>query len=154
GLMLTYENLTGDLSDVNYSSMRAGWVEFHRNVMTWQDMIIQQMCKPTFQIFAQYAGIRGLYTKPIRAQWIPPRREMLDVVKETDAIIKLMAAGLLPFTDALIEMGKDPEKVINQLQKDVEKLDKLNLNFSWTQDQNPVGAGGNEATGSEDFSLN
>lgn len=151
GLLITYESLTGDLSDVNYSSMRAGWLEFSRNVMSWQDLIIQQLCKPVFRQFSQYAGIRGLYKKDIRAQWIPPRREMLDVVKETDAIIRLIQAGLLPFTDALIEMGKDPEKVIEQLKKDVEKLTALNLSFSWMQDV--IAGVGNEA-GSQDFGLN
>ena len=40
GYGVTYEALTGDLSNVNFSSGRMGWLEFHRNVTSWQDKVL------------------------------------------------------------------------------------------------------------------
>src|ERR1700743_1673060 len=50
GLGITYEQLTGDLSQVNYSSLRAGLVEFRRTIDTlrWQ-VFMPQFCVPVWK---------------------------------------------------------------------------------------------------------
>jgi lambda family phage portal protein len=50
GLGVTYEQLTGDLSQVNYSSLRAGLLEFRRTIETirWQ-VIIPKLCIPIWK---------------------------------------------------------------------------------------------------------
>jgi len=47
GAGITYEQLTGDLSQVNYSSIRAGTLEFRRMVEQWQWLtFIPMFCEP------------------------------------------------------------------------------------------------------------
>jgi lambda family phage portal protein len=45
GLGITYEALTGDLSNVNFSSGRMGWLELYRNIADWTGNMVQpQLC--------------------------------------------------------------------------------------------------------------
>ena len=56
---ITYEALTGDLSNTNFSSARMGWIEFSRNVDRWRwNMLIPAMKKMEgwFLEAAQLAG--------------------------------------------------------------------------------------------------
>jgi capsid protein len=51
-LGVPYEALTGDLSNVNFSSGRMGWLEFQRSLAAWQwDMFIPQFCGSVEQWF-------------------------------------------------------------------------------------------------------
>jgi lambda family phage portal protein len=47
---VTYEQLTGDLTQVSYSSIRAGLLEFRRRVESLQHgVIVHQLCRPIWQ---------------------------------------------------------------------------------------------------------
>ncbi|MCU0971901.1 MAG: phage portal protein, partial [Gammaproteobacteria bacterium] len=52
GVGLTYELLTGDLSQVNYSSIRAGLIEFRRRMeaLQWQ-LLVPGLCAPVWRRF-------------------------------------------------------------------------------------------------------
>jgi capsid protein len=47
GVGLTYEQLTSDLTEVNYSSIRAGLIEFRRKAAQIQHhLMVYQFCRP------------------------------------------------------------------------------------------------------------
>ena len=47
GMEVTYEQLTGDLTNVNFSSIRAGLIEFRRRCEAFQNnIIVHQFCRP------------------------------------------------------------------------------------------------------------
>jgi lambda family phage portal protein len=47
---ITYEMLTGDLTQVNYSSIRAGLLEFRRRCEALQHgVIVHQLCRPIWR---------------------------------------------------------------------------------------------------------
>src|SRR5262249_35547454 len=47
GFDVPYESLTQDYSQVNFSSGRMGWLEFHRNIEQWRwHMMIPNFCDP------------------------------------------------------------------------------------------------------------
>ena len=53
---VTYEQLTGDLTQVNYSSIRAGLLEFRRRCEALQHgVIVHQLCRPIWQVFIEQA---------------------------------------------------------------------------------------------------
>ena len=53
--------VSGDLEGANYSSMRAGLVEFRRRLESWQwGIIIPQLCDPLWRRFVQVAVLAGL----------------------------------------------------------------------------------------------
>ena len=80
GVGLTYELLTGDLSQVNYSSIRAGLIEFRRRMeaLQWQ-VIVPGLCQPVWSRFVTLAQVAGkLPEGPITAEWTAPRFEAVD----------------------------------------------------------------------------
>lgn len=129
GMGISYEAYTGDLSNVNFSSGRMGWIEFHRNVEDWQwNMLIPMMCNRVWKWFTQAAFLSGLIpNKDIGVIWTPPRREMIDPVKETQALVKQVRAGLLSWQDAVRQLGYSPEEILAQLIADAKAFDEAKL---------------------------
>ncbi len=60
GLGLTYEKFTGDLSGVNYSSIRAGNLEFQRQCLQVINQVIAfQLCQPVARYWLSQAVLSG-----------------------------------------------------------------------------------------------
>lgn len=119
GANLTYHLLTGDLRDANYSSLRAGNIEFRRGIEQDQwHLIIPQLCRPVWNMFIQQAVLGGLLpTTAIgaKAQWTPPRAELVDPMKDTLALIAQVRAGFMTMPQAIAEMGYDPRKQVAEI---------------------------------------
>lgn len=115
--LVTYEALTNDLTGVNFSSGRMGWLESHRQYAQWQQFVVIPMfCQEIWSHFLFAAGLRGIYTgEAIVAEWTPPRREMIDPVKEAHGMQMLIRAGIASRSDIVRQMGADPEKVIAEI---------------------------------------
>lgn len=109
GLGVTYEQLTGDLSQVNYSSYRAGNLEFRALVerLRWQ-LMINQFCAPVWKRFMSVGFASGALRRPdVRAEWVAPPWQSIDPVKEADAALTEMRTGGKTLRDYLTEKGKD-----------------------------------------------
>lgn len=132
GYGTTYEMLTGDLSNVNFSSGRMGWIEFQRSVEDWQEqMLVPMLCDKVWQWFMNAAYITGkVRTTNISASWTPPRREMIDPAKETTAMIEKVKAGLISWPEALRLMGYDPDMTFDEIKEWVKKVDEAKLVLS------------------------
>lgn len=123
GLNITYESLTGDLAEVNFSSARMGWQEFGRSVDSWRwQLIIPRLCHGIATWFADFSGIPDL-----RHEWTPPARMIVDPVREIPAIKAAIRAGLMTQSEAIREQGYDPEQLLNEMAADNALLDKLGL---------------------------
>jgi len=130
GLGVPYEVLTNDLTKVNFSSGRLGWLEFQRSLATWQwTMFIPQFCEPAGQWFLQAAAMSGVDVTGATFQWTPPRREMIDPATEVPAIRDAIRAGLQTPSGAVRERGDDPDKFFAEWAADAATLDKLGLIF-------------------------
>jgi len=124
GLGITYESMTGNLAKVNFSSGRMGWLEMHRNVVTWaNNIMIAQMMRPTFTWFTNAIELMGESTKDMRAVHTPPRREMIDPVKETQALKTAVRSGFKTQSQALRELGFDPDTFYEEKMADDKTLD-------------------------------
>lgn len=118
GIGITYEGMTGDLSNVNFSSGRMGWLEFQRNVNHWQwNIMIPKFCQVTWGWFLQAAFLKGLIAvdKDVPATWTPPRREMIDPVKETDAMSLAVRNGFNSWHNTVKELGYNPEDIMEEI---------------------------------------
>lgn len=134
GLGVPYELLTGDLKGVNFSSGRMGWLHFARRVDVWQwRMLIPQLCERAWQWFMEaQALLPGAVLGDARAEWVPPRRDMVDPAAEVDVIKARMRLGLLPPDDALREMGyTDPDEILQRYAANMARLDELGLVFDY-----------------------
>lgn len=143
GWGVTYEQMTGDLSQVNYSSMRAGRLEFQRLVeaFRWQ-VLIPGLCDPIFRRFVDTAYLAGVISKPdAAAQWTPPKFDLVDPLKETEALVAQVRAGLITLDEAIRLLGYDPEAQIEAIAAMNAKLDAAGIKL----DSDPrvtTGAGG------------
>lgn len=134
GYGVTYEMMTGDLSNVNFSSGRMGWIEFHRLITRMQDLIfVPQMCTPIWDWFMEAAvvSVQLRESQVVNATWTSPRREMIDPVKEVQGLKEQARSGFLPWQEIVRSMGYDPEEVIEQLKADKALFTEAGLQFEW-----------------------
>lgn len=129
GMGITYEALTGDLSQVNFSSGRMGRLEMDRNVTAWQWlMMIPQVCQPLGDRILREARLAtGDSFDGVRIEWTPPRREIIDPAREIPAIKEAIRGGLLSQSQAIREMGNDPERVLQEIADDAATLRRLGI---------------------------
>ena len=130
GMGVTYEGLTGDLSQVNFSSARMGWLEMSRNFDVWRKHTVNtQFNAKVFGWFLEACKLSGLNVPSMDfiPSWTSPRREMIDPTKEVPAKIKAIRAGLCTLSDAIRETGKHPDDHFKDLADDNKLIDSYGL---------------------------
>ncbi len=128
---ITYEALANDYSQVNFTSGRMGGLEMNRNIQRLQQKVMVTMfCKPTYRWFAfGLTVLKGIKSNAL-VTWTSPRREMIDPVKETDAMVEQVRAGFKSRENGIREMGEDPDDVNSEIKRDMEVADKMGAKFS------------------------
>ena len=124
---VTYEALTQDMSNVNFSSGRMGWLEMQRHIETWQrEIMIAQVCLRFEEWIKEAAAMVGI-VDDTRWKWTPPRREMIDPVKESAAAIAMVRSGLSDRDDEIQKLGKNGDDVDNAQARANARADALGL---------------------------
>ena len=127
---VTYEQLSGDLTQVNYSSIRAGLLEFRRRCETIQHaVVVHQLCRPVWREWMRTAVLTGTLEAPgcasdpathLVAKWIPQGWQWVDPEKEFKAVVLAIRAGLMSRSEAAdnaradalgLVLDSDPRKV-------------------------------------------
>lgn len=140
GLGIPYEVLTGDLSGVNYSSIRAGLVEFRKRLEHWQhNVMVPWFCQPIWDRVIANAGAAGLLPGYAddpgafhRVEWLPPRQEWVDPKKDAEAEIIAIRAGLKSRTQSIAERGYDAEKIDAEMAAERAREARLGLTLDTT----------------------
>jgi lambda family phage portal protein len=128
---ITYESLTGDLSNVNFSSFRGGWLEFSRRIAYLRGKVtIPGMLAPVCAWHDELARMAGLLKGPMEWTHTPPRREMIDPTREIPALIDAVRAGIMSLSEVQRSFGYVPEEVIAELALDVERARRAGLTLS------------------------
>ena len=130
GIGITYEQLTGDLTGVNYSSIRAGMIEFNRTVemLQWHTLV-PMMLQPIWQRWSKTAYALRVIKKPPMAQasWTPPRRQWVDPLKDVNAARQEIAAGIVSISETIRTRGEDPDKVFAEIAAERKLLESLGI---------------------------
>ena len=128
---ITYESMTGDLSNVNYSSFRGGWLEFSRRIAYLRGKVsVPGMLAPVCRWHDEVARMVGLLEGPIDWTHTPPRREMIDPTKEIPALVGAVRAGIMSLSEVQRAFGYVPEEVIAELGADMERAKQAGLTLS------------------------
>ncbi len=129
GLGVTYEVLSGDLSQVNFSSGRMGWLEFYRNIEMWRwNILIPLFCEPVFKWFLQSVNLYyGIDTTKIKVNWTPPRREMIDPLKEVQADIMKIRNGFCSLDEIHREYGQNSATVLQKIKHIFDELARMGI---------------------------
>lgn len=129
---IPYEVLTGDLSEVNFSSARLGWNEFGRtiDVIRWQ-MLVPMFLNHLAKWYLEAEAVANFDVEdpdeiPI---WTPPARVLVDPVREIPAIQKAIRAGLLSLPQAIRQQGYDPYILAEEHANYLKYLDSIGIKF-------------------------
>lgn len=130
GLGATYEDLTGDYSQVNYSSGRMGRLAHQADVHHWRwNMLVPQFCAPVWGWMQQALTIVDAIQvgTAAPAEWHPAPMAMLDVDKESKAYQQRVRNGQMTWPQMVRELGEDPDALLAEIAAFNQKLDKLGI---------------------------
>jgi lambda family phage portal protein len=140
GLGLPYEALTGDLSEVNYSSIRAGLVEWRRRCEAIQHGLIAfQALRPIYRRWATTEILAGRLAAPgfesdpepyLAVRFMPPRNDWVDPAKDVAAEVAAITAGLMSRRQAVAARGYDLEQLDDEIAQDNQRAASLGLSFT------------------------
>jgi lambda family phage portal protein len=133
-LGLPYHLVTGDVRQANYSSLRAELVEFRRRIGQLQHGVMaHQLCRPIWRRWLETAVLSGaLGADPVTArpvQWIPPRWDWVDPLKDIQAQVLAMEAGLTSRRKVVEATGYDIEEVDRENAADAKRASDLGLTY-------------------------
>ena len=144
GFGVTYEQMTGDLTGVNFSSIRAGLNEFQRRARRLQRLLIHQLCRPVWMAFLDSAVISGAIAAPGpvsqmriwgRVEWRAPGWRYVNPQQEITANKEKIKAGLASRAGIAAEEGYDINEIDAQIAEDHARAQKLGLKY----DTDPIG---------------
>lgn len=149
-LGIPYAFVTGDINKANFSNARLMLMEFRRRVAAFQHSImVFQFCRPVWQRFVDMAVLSGAISLPgydrrrreyLACQWLPPKWDWVDPLKDINAEILQIEAGLKSRSQAISERGYDAEEMDNQIAADRKREKKLGIAFARGQAQQQGGA--------------
>lgn len=159
-LGITYEQLSGDLENVNFSSIRAGLLEFRRWCETFQhQVLVYQFCRPVWGAWLDACAIAGI----IPADDLTKNRPLYEDVEwqtagwayvnpiddiETDKIE--VRAGFNSRTAVVARRGRNAEQVDAEISIENQRADSFGLKYD-SDGRNPDGgkAAASNGTGDE-----
>jgi lambda family phage portal protein len=137
---LSYEQLTMDWSQVNYSSARAALLEVWRGLTARKDSFASGFMRPWYGAWLEEAIETGRIKLPkgappfrtaraayVRSEWIGPGRGWVDPQKEADAAVTRMDAGLSTLQRECAEQGLRWKAVIRQRARERRELEQAGL---------------------------
>ena len=133
-LGLPYHLVTGDVRQANYSSLRAELVEFRRRIGQLQHGVLaHQLCRPVWQRWLETAALAGALDadpgamRPV--QWIPPRWDWVDPLKDIQAQVLAMEAGITSRRKVVEATGYDIEEVDRDNAADATRAAAMGLSY-------------------------
>lgn len=129
GTGVPYELMTGDLSQVNYSSYRAGLVDFRRRLEQDQwHMYVPSVCQRIWARFQEeISGIAPGLGERTRIEWTPPRFELIDPLKETQAEIEACKAGFDTWPEIVRRRGWTSTEQLDSIENWQKELDRRGI---------------------------
>lgn len=139
GLGIPEYLLTGDLTGANYSSLRAGLIEFRSRVEAIQfHTLVPQLLRPVWQRFVTTAVLAGdIEAADFEAnaddyfacEWIMPAQTWIDPEKDAKATAAMIDAGLTSRRRAVAAQGYSVEELDAEIISDRDREKELGLSF-------------------------
>jgi len=134
---ISYDMLTGDMTDVNYSSARIRLMALRRVWTQYQkSVIVHQFCRPVLRSWLDAAALAGVidardYRKNpeeyLAVEWLAQPWDWVDPVKDTTATLMKIGACLTSRSAVVKATGADVEEVDQQIAEDHAREASLGL---------------------------
>ena len=128
GVGAPHELISGDLSNVNYSSAKLGLEGFRRRVKALRaSVLVSRLLDPVWQRLITLEVLTGRLSAPgfeadpepyFDASFLWPEFTSLDPMKETQADVDALNAGLRSRQEIIAARGRDPDEVTAELAAD------------------------------------
>lgn len=124
GLGVTYEMLTGDLSQVNFASSRVGLLEFRRAATQRQwHVLIPRLLGPIWRAFVDAAVLAGKVARADAAvEWTTPKWQYVNPQQDVKSDAMEIESGMSSLSEKLRQRGYQPDRVFAELGEDFRKL--------------------------------
>lgn len=136
GAGVTYEQASGDYSEVNYSSARAALLEFRRFAEGIQhNVLVFQLCRPVWEAFVRWQVLSGSISASaysadraaFGAKWLPPAWPWVDPEKDAKAAVLEIDNLLRSRAEVVAERGYDIEALDREIAADRDRAARLNI---------------------------
>lgn len=138
GQGLSYEAISRDMSQVNYSSARQGLLEDQKTYFTWQQFLIDHFCYEVYTEFVVSAVLSGKLKIPdfwknkqryLKHEWLRPGWSWIDPLKEANANKIAIDSGQETLARVCAERGLDWKEVLKQRAKEISLAKELGINL-------------------------
>lgn len=132
----------GDLSQANYSSLRAALLPFRAKTEQYvYHTIAPQFLNPVFHRHVTDAWLAGRLDLPelapaLKAEWLPPRPMQVDPAKDMAAAKEALAMGLTSRKQAVASQGWNIAKLDQEIADDRAREAELGLSFGGKESRN------------------
>jgi len=144
GLGVSYNMLANDLEGVNYSSIRAGVLEEREHFKKVQQWFTDSFVSPVFESWLESSILANhfpfninRFDKMNAPQWKPRRWAWVDPLKDLQANVQAVEAGLKSRRSIVAESGGDVEDVFDQIAMDKQLAEEKGLTFGDDLKQQP-----------------
>lgn len=153
GLDVSAHNLTGDMTEVNYSSARIAELAEREEWMALQSWFIASVVRPIFKEWLSIALLRGEVTFPQSGKALPfdrfdkfymaarfqgRRWQWVDPRAEVEAAQLLIENGLSSRTEIAAAQGREFDDVIDELEQEEKRLRETGLRAPPPAEEPPV----------------
>jgi len=126
---LSYERLSNDYSNVNFSSARMSAMVERVLETQWQhEMMIGQFCQDLDRWLEEAAPLLGRQWGS--TSWTPPARELIDPSREVGAKVRLIESGLSSRDHEAQKMGRDVQDIDEERARDLRREEEKGLDSS------------------------
>ena len=132
GVGIPVSLLTGDLSEVNFSSIRAGLIEWRARVEALQHAVIAfQFLRPIWArwtaLEALSGAISGKAEELLPVSWIPPKKAWVNPKDDVEAELAAINGNLMSRREAVASRGVDIELLDAEIAADKQRADSLGI---------------------------
>lgn len=132
GFGIPFELLTGDWSNVNFSSGRLGWLQFHKQLKMWRRKLFISTFLPKLwdwylETYSFNEDIPLERLRKIKIKWTEPQRDLTDPQKEINALNAAVRNGFMSPRQAALVMGRDFNELTDEYQEDLKILDEKGI---------------------------
>lgn len=136
GMGLSYEAVSRDMSQVNYSSARQGFLQDQITYKIDQEYLKEHLCSEVYIEFLISAWLAGELDIPdfwqnqekyMEHDWIAPGWSWIDPLKEVNANKIAVATGQTTLAEICASNGKDWREIMKQRSKEQQYAQELGL---------------------------
>lgn len=137
-LGVSYTSLANDLEATSYSSIRQGALEERDQYSEIQSFFVDHFVMPVFEAWLTAALEMATINLPLRkidkflnaAEFRCRSWSWVDPLKEMNAAVVGMKAGILSLQDVASQYGKDVEELLSQIKKDKALMDQFGVTYA------------------------